>query len=173
MHKLIVSSLALVLVTLGWGTQSLGDQVPAPQGELRIVDKHVLNWAYITFNVFEHLIEVDKDGALVPRLATSWQWRNDRTLEVTLRQGVTFHNGEVLDAEIVKLNWDENTRLRQPHLPGGYLNFTPGSRLEILDPQTLRFVFPEPDGGVLAKLSILHIANRQFYRDVGWGEKHW
>ena len=173
MHTRIVRSLALVLVTLGWGTQSLGDQVPAPQGELRIVDKHVLNWAYITFNVFEHLIEVDKDGALVPRLATSWQWRNDRTLEVTLRQGVTFHNGEVLDAEIVKLNWDENTRLRQPHLPGGYLNFTPGSRLEILDPQTLRFVFPEPDGGVLAKLSILHIANRQFYRDVGWGEKHW
>jgi len=173
MHTRIVRSLALVLVTLGWGTQSLGDQVPAPQGELRIVDKHVLNWAYITFNVFEHLIEVDKDGALVPRLATSWQWRNDRTLEVTLRQGVTFHNGEVLDAEIVKLNWDENTRLRQPHLPGGYLNFTPGSRLEILDPQTLRFVFPEPDGGVLAKLSILHIANRQFYREVGWGEKHW
>ena len=34
MHKLIVSSLALVLVTLGWGNQSLGDQVPAPQGEL-------------------------------------------------------------------------------------------------------------------------------------------
>jgi hypothetical protein len=86
---------------------------------------------------------------------------------------VTFHNGEVLDAEIVKLNWDENTRLRQPHLLGAYLNFTPGSRLEILDPQTLRFVFPEPDGGALAKLSVLHIANRQFYREVGWGEKHW
>ena len=173
MHTRIVSSLALVLVTLGWGTQSLGDQVPAPQGELRIVDKHPANWAYITFNVFEHLIEVDKDGALVPRLATRWQWLNDRTLEVTLRQGVTFHNGEVLDAEIVKLNWDENTRLRQPHLPGAYLNFTPGSRLEIFDPQTLRLVFPEPDGGALAKLSVLHIANRQFYRDVGWGEKHW
>ena len=173
MHKLIVSSLALVLVTLGWGNQSLGDQVPAPQGELWIVDKHPANWAYITFNVFEHLMEIDKDGALVPRLATSWQWLNDRTLEVKLRQGVTFHNGEVLDAEIVKLNWDENTRLRQPHLLGAYLNFTPGSRLEILDPQTLRFVFPEPDGGALAKLSVLHIANRQFYREVGWGEKHW
>ena len=81
MHKLIVSSLALVLVTLGWGNQSLGDQVPAPQGELWIVDKHPANWAYITFNVFEHLMEIDKDGALVPRLATSWQWLNDRTLE--------------------------------------------------------------------------------------------
>ena len=33
------------------------------------------------------------------------------------------------------------------------MNFKPGSRLEILDPQTVRFVFPEPDGGALAKLS--------------------
>jgi peptide/nickel transport system substrate-binding protein len=169
MKTLVVGS----VVPFGWDDSSLGEQAPAPRGELRIVDKHPSNWAYITFNVFEHLMEMDKDGALVPRLATSWQWRDDRTLEVQLRQGVKFHNGEVLDAEIVKLNWDENTRLRQPHLPGTYLNFTPGSRLEILDPQTLRFVFPEPDGGALAKLSVLHIGNRQFYREVGWGEKHW
>jgi peptide/nickel transport system substrate-binding protein len=121
----------------------------------------------------EHLMEIDKDGALVPRLAASWQWLDDRTLEVTLRQGVKFHNGEVFDAEIVQLNWEENTRLRQAHMPGEYLNFKPGSTLEIVDPYTVRFVFPEPDGGVLAKLSIMHIGNRQFYRDVGWGEKHW
>jgi hypothetical protein len=56
---------------------------------------------------------------------------------------------------------------------GPFLNFTPGTRLEILDPYTVRLVFPEPDGGTLVKLSILHIANRQFYRDLGWGEKHW
>ena len=173
MKNLMVGSIVLMLVIFGWGNRSLGEQVPTPRGDLRIVDKHPANWAYITFNVFEHLVEVDKDGALVPRLATSWQWLNDRTLDVTLRQGVTFHNGEVLDAEIVKLNWDENTRLRQPHLPGAYLNFKPGSRLEILDPQTLRFVFPEPDGGVLAKLSLLHIGNRQFYREAGWGDAHW
>ena len=60
-------------------------------------------------------------GKLVPRLATAWQWLDDRTLEMTLRQGVKFHNGEVFDAEIVKLNWEENTRLRQPHRSGDIL----------------------------------------------------
>jgi len=30
---------------------------------------------------FEHLIELDKDGNLVPRLATGWRWLDDRTLE--------------------------------------------------------------------------------------------
>ena len=118
-------------------------------------------------------MEHDRDGTLVPRLATSWRWVDDRTLEVTLRRGVTFHNGEVFDAEIVKLNVEENTRLKQPHLTGTFMSFQPGSRLEILDPYMVRFVFPEPDGGAMAKVSVMHIANRQFYRDVGWGEKHW
>ena len=170
MQQLIVGIRVLVLVTVWWSTMSVGAQIPAPQGELRVVDTDPMNWATITWNVFEHLVELDKEGKLVPRLATAWQWLDDRTLEMTLRQGVTFHNGEVFDAEVVKLNWDENTRLRQAHRSGEYLNFTPGSRLEILDPQTVRFVFPEPDGGALARLVLMHIGNRQFYRDFGWGE---
>ena len=124
-------------------------------------------------NVMEHLVEFDTHGKLVPRLATRWRWLDDHTLEFTLRQGVRFHNGEVFNAEVVKLNWEENTRLRQTHVLGTYMNFKPDSRLEIIDPYTVRFVFPEPDGGALAKMSIMHMASRQFYREFGWGEKHW
>jgi ABC-type transport system substrate-binding protein len=173
MKQLVVSSIVLVMCTLGWHGDGWGDQHRVPQGELRIVDKHPLNWIWIVYNVFEHLLEFDKDGTLVPRLATSWRWLDDRTLEFTLRQGVKFHNGEVFDADIVKLNWEDVTRLQQPFLVGTFLNFKPGSRLEILDPYTVRFVFPEPDGGALTKIIYLHIANRQFYRDFGWGEKGW
>jgi ABC-type transport system substrate-binding protein len=173
MKNFVVGSLVLLLVTLGWGSRSLGEQVPVPQGELRIVDKSPLNFANIVLNIFEHLIELDKDGTLVPRLATRWQWVDDRTLEMTLRQGVRFHNGEVFDAEIVRLNWDEHTRLRQPFSGGVFLNFTPGSRLEVLDPYTVRFVFPKHDGGALTKIIAMHFANRQFHRELGWGEKSW
>jgi ABC-type transport system substrate-binding protein len=173
MNRVVVGSIIFVLVTCGWGSTSSGEQSPAPQGELRIVDKNPLNWVSIVYNVFEHLMELDKDGTLVPRLATGWRWLDERTLEVALRQGVTFHNGEVFDADIIKLNWEENTRLRQPFSPGIFLNFKAGSTLEIIDPYTVRFVFPEPDGGVLAKMSFLHIGNRQFYREVGWGERSW
>jgi len=173
MKNLVIGSIVLTLITLGWSECSVGEQLPAPRGELRIVDKDPLNWAYITWNVFEHLVEIDKDGKLVPRLATAWQWLDDRTLEMTLHQGVKFHNGEVFDAEIVKLNWEENTRLQQPHMPGAYLNCQPGSQLEILNPYTVRFHFLEPDGGVLAKLVYMHIGNRQFYSEFGWGEESW
>ena len=173
MRQLAFGSIVLVLVTFSWGSRGVGQQVPVPRGELQIVDKNPSNFAWMTYNVLEHLIEMDRDGKLVPGLAVRWQWRDDRTLEVTLRPGVTFHNGEVFDAEIVQLNWDENTRLRQPHMPGTFMNFQAGSRLEIVDPQTVLFLFPEQDGGALTKIAQMHIGNRQFYRELGWGEASW
>ena len=60
MKSFVVGSLVVMLVILGWDNRSRGEQVPAPQGELRIVDKHPLNWAWITWNVFEHLMEIDR-----------------------------------------------------------------------------------------------------------------
>ncbi|HXH08552.1 MAG TPA: ABC transporter substrate-binding protein [Alphaproteobacteria bacterium] len=100
MQELLVGGMILVFCTLGWSTSGYGQEIHTPLGELRIVDKHHANWISIVLNVFKHLIEFDADGTLVPRLATRWRWRDDRTLEFTLRQGVTFHNGEVFDAEI-------------------------------------------------------------------------
>jgi ABC-type transport system substrate-binding protein len=173
MKQLVVGSLVLMLVTLGGGDRGMGEPVPAPRGELRIIDTDPLNFSWIAANIFDHLVEIDKDGKLVPRLSTSWRWLDDRTLEMTLRQGVKFHNGEVFDAEIVKLNWEENLRLRQPYRSGDYWNFKPGSRLEIIDPYTVRFVFPEPDGGAMARLVLMHMPNRQFHSELGWGEKSW
>ena len=40
-------------------------------------------------------------STLVPGLATSWNWVDDRPLDVTLRDGVKFHNGETLTADYV------------------------------------------------------------------------
>ena len=173
MKKLVVSNLVLLFVALGWSNRAMGEQPQPPRGELRVVDPHITNMASIVFNVFEHLLEIDKGGQLVLRLATGWQWLDNRTLDVTLRQGVTFHNGEVLDAEIVKLNVEETLQLRHMFHFGEYLRFQPGLQMEVRDPYTIRFRFPEPDGAALARLTFIHIANRQFYREGGWGGKHW
>ena len=173
MRQLVVGTIILVLVTFGWGDRSVGEQLPAPRGELRIVDSSPYNFITVVLNVFEHLLDFEEGGKLVPRLATGWRWLDDRTLDIILRQGVKFHNGETFDAASVKLNWDENTRLQQPFRAGQYLNFKPGSRLEILEPYTVRFHFPEPDGTALFKLSTMHIGSRQFHAEHGWGEKSW
>jgi hypothetical protein len=86
MQKLVASSMVLLLCALGGYDAGLGEQIPAPQGELRIVDTREVFGFSVAQNVVEHLVEVDTEGTLVPRLATGWHWLDDRTPEVSLRQ---------------------------------------------------------------------------------------
>src|SRR3989442_3237077 len=98
MKQLIVGSIVLMLVTLGWGNRSLGEQVPAPRGELRIVDSSSFNFVTVVFNVFEHLLDLEAGGETIPRLATGWRLVDDRILEMTPRPGGTVHNREAFYA---------------------------------------------------------------------------
>jgi peptide/nickel transport system substrate-binding protein len=56
--------------------------------------------------VFESLVDVDKQGKPAPGLALTWKPVDDLTWEFTLRQGVTFHNGEPFNADTVLFNLD-------------------------------------------------------------------
>ncbi|MFC5520122.1 ABC transporter substrate-binding protein [Polaromonas jejuensis] len=42
-----------------------------------------------------------KTGEYKPQLATSWKWESPTALQVTLRQGVSFHNGDKFTADDV------------------------------------------------------------------------
>lgn len=49
----------------------------------------------------EPLGRIDFDGEIKPGLATSWEQTSETTWEFELREGVTFHNGQELDAAAV------------------------------------------------------------------------
>lgn len=53
--------------------------------------------------IYAALIELDRQGdlSLKPGLATSWKRIDDRTVELTLRRGARFHNGDEVTAEDV------------------------------------------------------------------------
>lgn len=65
-------------------------------------------------SIYETLAEVrmtlnDDDTVtmeMVPVLAESWEQIDDLTTRFTLRQGVTFSNGEAFSADAVKASWD-------------------------------------------------------------------
>ncbi|GAB5471095.1 MAG: ABC transporter substrate-binding protein [Rhodospirillales bacterium] len=73
----------------------------------------------VIYNLAETLIERDfkDDQRLVPGLAESWTRVDDRTIDFTLRQGVTCHNGEPLTAEDVAFTFGKE-RFQGEDAPG-------------------------------------------------------
>ena len=76
----------------------------------------------IFYAIHEALIERDafRPGVFIPGLATEWEMIDDDTMELKLREGVTFHNGDTMDAYDVEASLDpiiklENKRYRNPH----------------------------------------------------------
>ena len=62
----------------------------------------------------DRLIYLDRNMQFQPGLATEWIWSdNGRTLTLTIRNGVVFHDGTPVNAEAVKYNID-----RAINLPG-------------------------------------------------------
>jgi peptide/nickel transport system substrate-binding protein len=59
----------------------------------------------LLYNVYENLVQLDQDGEIVPGLAEEWEVSEDRkTYTFTLRDGVTFTNGEEFTAEDAKFS---------------------------------------------------------------------
>ena len=66
-----------------------------------------LNTFSIQCNLYDSLLRQEQDGSLVPGLAESWEYSEDKT-EITfkLREGVKFHNGDTMTAEDVVFSYD-------------------------------------------------------------------
>lgn len=70
-------------------------------------------------NIYDTLLTVNYlgDGALQPALAESWKRVDGKTVELTLRQGVKFHDGSPLTTDDVIFSFGE-VRRTSPDLPG-------------------------------------------------------
>jgi len=62
---------------------------------------------YFTTALFDGLTRIDKDGALQPWLAVSWEALDEKTWRIRLRNDVTFSNGTPLtsDAAVFAINY--------------------------------------------------------------------
>jgi ABC-type transport system substrate-binding protein len=151
-----------------------------PVGTVYVFDPSPLNWLFITWNTMEEPIRVNEDGRVVNALATDAHWLDDCTLEMKVRTGVRFQDGQPFTAHNIKENFDEMQRWVAPHPPGTWINFPKESVCEVVGDQTLRFHFPGPDGLALGKMRGFHIASSAFWREQGFGydklgsgEGHW
>ena len=161
-------------------TAFLTGRSPEPAGTVHVVDPSPLNWLYITYNTAEELVRVNPAGHIEPAAMTDYRWVDDRTLELDIRKGERFPDGERLTAMTVKRSFDEVMRWRAPHPPGTQFNLDPRTRCEVTGLHTVRFHFPEPDGFALGKLRAMHLMSTRFWDTIGFGyarngtgEGHW
>lgn len=101
--------------------------------------------------VYETLVIFDAEGKPMGILAESWEQPDDTTYVFTLREGVTFHNGDPLTAEDVKFTFE---RLMDPE--GGSVwvsQFEPVESVEATDERTVTFTLKESYGPFMAALS--------------------
>jgi peptide/nickel transport system substrate-binding protein len=101
--------------------------------------------------VCDKLIELDPSLNYVPQLALSWEWSADRlSLTLTLRAGVTFHDGEPLDAEAVKFNIE---RAKTATYSRRSTELKPVKAVTVIGPFTVRLDLSEPYAPLMAQLT--------------------
>ncbi len=99
----------------------------------------------------DKLVDIDENLKVVPQLATSWEWSPDyKALTLKLRQGVTFHDGEKLDAQAVKYNIERHKTMQGSNRRG---ELAPVQGVDVLDAQTVRLNLAAPFAPLISILT--------------------
>ena len=99
----------------------------------------------------DKLFDIDEKLQIVPQLATAYEWSADsKALTLKIRPGVTFHDGEKLDAAAVKFNIERHKTMAGSNRRG---ELAPVATVDVVDPLTVRLNLSAPFSPLLAQLS--------------------
>jgi peptide/nickel transport system substrate-binding protein len=129
------------------------------EGKMDIHSSQMSVTALVLRNTFDSLVAENADGTFSPWLATSWELSDDQLhYTFTLREDVTFTDGEPFNAEAVKANFDHvvapSTASAEAASMIGF-NADGGAYLdtEVVDEFTVRVNFSSPYSPFLAGVS--------------------
>lgn len=144
------------------------------QQDLDSLDPHLAVAAgtkEVLFNVFEGLVKPDKDGNLVPAVASGYNVSKDgKTYTFTLREGVLFHNGDKVTVEDIKYSIERNAGMLDQELL--IPRFSNISSVNVIDEATIEIVLKEPDTEFISYLTVAIIPkdyDNQEQKPVGTG----
>jgi peptide/nickel transport system substrate-binding protein len=99
----------------------------------------------------DKLFDIDEKLNILPQLAASYEWSADsKALTLKIRQGVTFHDGEKLDAAAVKFNIERHKNMAGSNRRG---ELAPVTSVDVIDPSTVRLNLSAPFAPLLAQLT--------------------
>ena len=170
MHFRFLSAAALALGLLASAAyaQSTKDTLTIDlPNDAATLDPH-LQWdtdSYSVYrNIFDNLITRDASGTIVPQIATSWKYLDDKTLEFQIRDDVTFQDGSKLTADDVaySINRIIDPALKSPQLS----QFNQIDKAEATSPTVVKMTTKSPYPALLAQLVKLSIVPKAYVEKV-------
>jgi len=163
MRKSLIIALALILLPAVAGAVTL--KVGAASG-VNSLDPHFHNETptnSVNYNMFDGLVNFDKDLNPYPVLAESWELLDDVTWRFKLRQGVTFHNGNAFTADDVV--WSFN-RAKTSDKSGFKGALSALKAVNKVDEYTVDVITNGPFPILLRKLSYLRIMDKEYSENM-------
>jgi peptide/nickel transport system substrate-binding protein len=99
----------------------------------------------------DKLFDINEKLEIVPQLATGYKTSDDgKTVTITLRPGVLFHDGEKLDAEAAKFTFERNLTAQ-----GSFRRseISVVQSVEVVDPLTIKLNLANPFAPLIAQLT--------------------
>jgi peptide/nickel transport system substrate-binding protein len=137
------------------GDAAMGGSIEAGWAfdEVELLDPHYVDlWQQITIfsNVFSGILKINSESEIVGDLAKDWEIPDEKTYKFDIREGVTFHNGDTLDAEACKWSIERLMSLDDsPHIG----KVKPIDSVEAPDATTLVITLKEPYAPFLSFLT--------------------
>lgn len=136
--------------------------VGIPQDLEDSLDPHLTTAAgtrEVLFNVFEGLVKPDPDGNIIPAVAKSYELSDDGTrYTFTLREGVRFHNGELVTADDVVFSISRCAGLLDDGAYTAAASLSGIVRVEKADEETVVITLAEGSLEFLASLATTYAA---------------
>ncbi len=105
--------------------------------------------------VYDRLVRVGSDGLPKAWAAESYEWKDDKTIAVTLREGMKWHDGEPVTPEDVKFSFETAVSGEAPM----YAPFATNIENIAIDGSTITFTLKQPAASFvtssLAKINLI------------------
>ena len=164
----LAAALLLLLVAGPAGAQSAGElRVALPWTPENLDPTMNLSSirAKVGVNIFDSLVGRDAENRIAPQLAESWKALDDLTLQLKLRRGVVFHNGEPFNAEAVRFTFE---RVLDPNQKSpNRANVGEVARVEVVDDHTVNLVLRQPYAPLLNRLIDFPIVPPKYTAEKG------
>ncbi len=123
-------------------------------------------------NMFDGLVTRDTRSGVHMQLAESMDWVNDTTLDITLRQGVKFHDGTTMTADDVVFTFERIINENQIEYPEVHSSprkglIAPLQTIEKTGDYSVRMYFSEPFPAAMQMLVHQQIVPKAYIEEVG------